>query len=103
MLGSPLGYRTDVARPGDRLPVFERRQELGGVWADGYAGFGVQVQKDLYEYPDWPLPPDAPDFTPGQVFREYLAAYSDAFDVTPRIRFRAERHPRYLARLAYTA
>ena len=70
--------------------IFERRQELGGVWADGYARFGVQVQKDLYEFPDWPLPSETPDFTPGPVFRDYLAAYSDAFDVTPRIRFGAE-------------
>lgn len=70
--------------------VFERGEELGGVWADGYTGFGVQVQKDLYEFPDWPLPPEAPDFTPGRVFRDYLAAYSDSFGVTPRIRFGAE-------------
>lgn len=70
--------------------VFERGDELGGVWADGYAGFGVQVQKDLYEFPDWPVPPETPDFTPGRVFRDYLAAYSDTFDVTSRIRFGAE-------------
>jgi hypothetical protein len=25
------------------------------VWADGYSNFGVQVQRELYEIPDWPL------------------------------------------------
>ena len=44
--------------------VFERAERLGGVWADGYSNFGVQVQKELYEFPDWPLPSDTPNFTP---------------------------------------
>ncbi|MFQ5575301.1 MAG: FAD-dependent oxidoreductase, partial [Terriglobia bacterium] len=34
--------------------VFERAGVLGGVWSDGYLNFGVQVQKELYEFPDWP-------------------------------------------------
>ena len=33
--------------------VFERGERLGGVWADGYSNFGVQIQKELYEFPDW--------------------------------------------------
>src|SRR5262249_5870000 len=45
--------------------LFERRPTLGGVWADGYLNFGVQVQRELYEFPDWPLPADAANFTPG--------------------------------------
>ena len=44
--------------------VFERGDTLGGVWADGYANFGVQVQQELYEFPDWPLPKDVPNFAP---------------------------------------
>lgn len=70
--------------------VFERGEKVGGVWADGYAGFGVQVPKDLYQFPDWPLPSGTPDFTPGPIFRDYLSAYSDTFDVTPRICFGAD-------------
>ena len=34
--------------------LFERRPALGGVWADGYLNFGVQIQRELYEFPDWP-------------------------------------------------
>ena len=48
--------------------IFERGTKLGGVWADGYSNFGVQVQKELYEFPDWPLPADTPNFTPGPIF-----------------------------------
>src|SRR5215813_7937379 len=49
--------------------IFERGDRLGGVWADGYSNFGVQVQKELYEFPDWPLPADTPNFTPGPISR----------------------------------
>ena len=27
--------------------IFERGDRLGGVWAEGYSNFGVQVQKEL--------------------------------------------------------
>lgn len=66
--------------------VFERGDRLGGVWANGYANFGVQVQKELYEFPDWPLPPEIPDFTPGELFQEYLERYCDHFGVRPALR-----------------
>lgn len=69
--------------------LFERNAILGGVWADGYSNFGVQVQKELYEFPDWPLPENTPDFTPGPLFRKYLEDYANHFGVLPRIRFKA--------------
>jgi dimethylaniline monooxygenase (N-oxide forming) len=78
--------------------VFERGERLGGVWADGYANFGVQVQKELYEFPDWPLPPETPNFTPGPVFQHYLEGYCDQFEVRPHLRLNSrvisvERRP----------
>src|SRR5215813_4128001 len=66
--------------------IFERRAALGGVWADGYLNFGVQVQRELYEFPDWPLPTDAANFTPGPAFQKYLTGYAEHFGVLPRIR-----------------
>ncbi|MEZ5830769.1 MAG: FAD-dependent oxidoreductase [Dongiaceae bacterium] len=78
--------------------VFERSEQLGGVWASGYSNFGVQVQKELYEFPDWPLPPDTPNFTPGPVFQTYLERYCDHFGVRHALRLgsrvtRIERRP----------
>jgi dimethylaniline monooxygenase (N-oxide forming) len=67
--------------------LFERRPALGGVWADGYLNFGVQVQRELYEFPDWPLPADTANFTPGPAFEEYLTGYARHFGVLPHIRF----------------
>ena len=67
--------------------LFDRNSKIGGVWSDGYLNFGVQVQRELYEFPDWPLPQGTPDFTPGPIIQEYLQAYADHFEITPRIRF----------------
>lgn len=67
--------------------VFERSRMLGGVWSDGYLNFGVQVQKELYEFPDWPLPEGTPNFTPGPIIQKYLTDFAEHFGITPHIRF----------------
>ena len=70
-----------LLKKGYSCTVFERRSELGGVWADGYAEFGVQIQRELYQFPDFPLPDDAKDFTAGPAFRRYLEEYCDRFGI----------------------
>ena len=67
--------------------VFERSSLLGGVWSDGYLNFGVQVQKELYEFPDWPLPEGTPNFTPGPIIQKYLSDFAEHFGITSHIRF----------------
>lgn len=67
--------------------LFERNDRLGGVWTDGYLDFGVQVQRELYEIPDFPHAETTPDFTPGPIVCQYLQDYADHFGVTPHIRF----------------
>ena len=67
--------------------LFERNEVLGGVWSDGYLNFGVQVQRELYEFPDWPLPEDTPNFTPGPIIEKYLCDYADHFGISSKIRF----------------
>ncbi|MGD9602386.1 MAG: flavin-containing monooxygenase [Gammaproteobacteria bacterium] len=78
--------KTLLAR-GYSCTVFERGQTLGGVWAAGYSNFGLQVQRELYEYPDFPHLPDTPDFTPGEQVQQYLERYARQFEVWPNIRF----------------
>ena len=67
--------------------VFERNDVLGGVWSAGYSNFGAQVQHELYEFPDWPLPDGTRDFTPGPIIQKYLCDFADHFGVAPHIRF----------------
>ena len=67
--------------------VFERNNKLGGVWTDGYLDYGVQVPKELYEFPDYPLPAGTPSFTPGPVFQEYLEEFARDFGIFDDIQF----------------
>ncbi|MCH8101226.1 MAG: NAD(P)/FAD-dependent oxidoreductase [Proteobacteria bacterium] len=67
--------------------LFERNAVLGGVWSDGYLNFGAQVQRELYEFPDWPLPQGTPDFTPGPIIQKYLQDYADHHGISSKIRF----------------
>jgi dimethylaniline monooxygenase (N-oxide forming) len=84
---SGLAAARTLLKQGFDCTVFERRSSLGGVWADGYLNFGVQVQRELYEFPDWPLPADASNFTPGPEFQRYLVGYAAHFGVLPHVRF----------------
>lgn len=67
--------------------LYERGAALGGVWTEGYVNFGAQTQRELYELADWPLPAEAPDFTPGPMLQAYLEDYARHFDVFRHIRF----------------
>jgi len=78
-----------LLRRGYACTLFERANQLGGVWAAGYSNFGTQVQRELYEFPDWPLPEEVADFTPGPIVRDYLERYAKHFDVWPHIAFEA--------------
>lgn len=71
---------------GHDCTVFERNDQIGGVWTDGYLDFGVQVQRELYEFPDFPLPKETPDYTPGETVCRYLHDYAEQYGVTPHVR-----------------
>ncbi len=78
---SGLATARCLKQKGIECTVFDRNAKLGGVWADGYHGFGVQIQKDLYEFPDFPLPDEVPHFTPGPQFQQYLENFCDRIDI----------------------
>src|SRR5207237_97776 len=83
---SGLATARALLAQGIDVTVFERRPSVGGVWADGYVDFGVQTQKELYEFPDWPLPKDATNFTPGPELQRYLEGYARHHGVWPHVR-----------------
>ncbi|MFP6682788.1 MAG: FAD/NAD(P)-binding protein, partial [Gammaproteobacteria bacterium] len=85
--------------------AFERSDRLGGVWADGYSNFGVQAPKELYEFPDWPMPETTQNFTPGPVFQQYMEDYVDHFEFRSSIRFNScvtKLEPRTTGNLGWT-
>lgn len=78
-----------LVQEGIACTVFEQHDKLGGVWAAGYSNFGVQVRKSYYQFPDWLLPAETPNFTSGPVIQHYLEDYAKHFNVWPYIRFNA--------------
>ena len=44
-----------LAARGLQCTIYEAREDTGGVWRSNYAGFGLQVPKNLYEFLDFPL------------------------------------------------
>ncbi|MEM7073615.1 MAG: NAD(P)/FAD-dependent oxidoreductase [Pseudomonadota bacterium] len=70
---------------GVRYEVHERGSEVGGVWTDGYEGYGVQVPKSIYEMPDFPMPDSVPEFPPGPVVQAYLHDYARQFGIMDHV------------------
>lgn len=71
---------------GHHCVLYDRNETPGGVWADGYLNFGVQVHKELYQFPDWPPPAGTPDFTPGIEFQRCLEGFAAHFGIREHIR-----------------
>ncbi|MEW2915339.1 NAD(P)/FAD-dependent oxidoreductase [Leisingera sp. JC11] len=78
---SGLTTAKNLSRIGISCTIYDRNPKLGGVWADGYHGFGVQIPKDLYEFPDFPLPENVSHYTPGPEFQKYMEDYCDHFGI----------------------
>lgn len=73
---------------GHDVTVFEKDDEVGGVWARSrrYPGIATQNPRDTYAFSDFPMPASYPDWPSGEQVQAYLAAYADRFGVTPRLR-----------------
>jgi len=71
---------------GVQCTLLEKSHTLGGVWADNYTGFGIQVPSRLYEFPDKPLPAGW-DFAAGERIHGYIQEYAREHDVYEAARF----------------
>ena len=71
------------------VTLFEKDEEVGGVWARSrrYPGIATQNPRDTYAFSDFPMPRSYPEFPSGEQVQAYLAAYADRFGVTPHVRF----------------
>jgi dimethylaniline monooxygenase (N-oxide forming) len=79
--------RTLKARGLD-VTAYEGASTVGGVWEANYANFGVQVPKQLYEFPDYPMTDVARgDYAKGDQVQAYVERYTDAFGLRDSIHF----------------
>jgi cation diffusion facilitator CzcD-associated flavoprotein CzcO len=74
---------------GHDVTVIEKASELGGVWdpARSYPGIRTQTPRDLYAYPDFPMPQDYPEWPSGAQVHAYLSRYAEVHGLRARIRF----------------
>ncbi|CAK9070872.1 Probable flavin-containing monooxygenase 1, partial [Durusdinium trenchii] len=70
--------------------IFEKEEDIGGVWRQNYADFGLQVPKELYEFPDFPYPEDfrCQDFPTGAETQAYIQLYAKTFKLYELVRFK---------------
>jgi dimethylaniline monooxygenase (N-oxide forming) len=61
---------------GIRCTLFEKANDVGGVWRQNYADFGLQVPKELYEFPSYPFPATYGSFPRGPEVQEYLRSFA---------------------------
>jgi len=63
----------------DDITIFEKSDNVGGVWRENYADFGLQVPKELYEFPDFPFPTERGEewetFPKGEHVQKYIELY----------------------------
>jgi cation diffusion facilitator CzcD-associated flavoprotein CzcO len=74
------------------VKIFEKENELGGVWTSSrrYPGLATQNTKDTYFFTDFPMPDHFPEWPGGEQVQAYLTSYSEKFNVFPLIRFSHE-------------
>ncbi|MRG97721.1 flavin-containing monooxygenase [Polyangium spumosum] len=80
------------SRSGFDVTVFEKEDEVGGVWARSrrYPGLQTQNARDTYAFSDFPMPSHYPEWPEGAQVQAYLSSYADHFGVTPRVRLRTQ-------------
>jgi len=74
---------------GMQVTIFESTSKVGGVWSSNYADFGLQVPKELYEFPAFPYPKgkEWARFPKGPEVQEYIEAFAAHFGLNALIRF----------------
>ena len=74
---------------GHDVTVFEQRATLGGVWqgAHRYVGLKIQSPRQIYEYSDFYMPNDYPEYPSAEQVARHLDAYAEKFGLKSRARF----------------
>eukprot|EP00933_Yihiella_yeosuensis_P061563 TRINITY_DN64393_c0_g1_i1.p1 TRINITY_DN64393_c0_g1~~TRINITY_DN64393_c0_g1_i1.p1 ORF type:complete len:624 (-),score=130.98 TRINITY_DN64393_c0_g1_i1:155-2026(-) len=70
-----------LKQAGFEVSIYDKSPDVGGVWRENYADFGLQVPKELYEFPGFPYPADKQweEFPPGPQVQEYIQRYAKEF------------------------
>jgi dimethylaniline monooxygenase (N-oxide forming) len=77
-----------LTQAGKECVIFEKGDNVGGVWRANYCDFGLQVPSELYEFPEFPYPSDTKfdKFPSGPQVQEYIERYTENFDLKKLVR-----------------
>ena len=91
-----LQAANELRKAGLEVKVFEKSVGVAGVWRANYADFGLQVPRDLYEFPGYPYP-DAKmkeisgkgfsKFPEGHEVADYIRMFADDMELQQLISF----------------
>jgi dimethylaniline monooxygenase (N-oxide forming) len=56
--------------------LFEKANDVGGVWRQNYVDFGLQVPKELYEFPSYPFNTKHGSFPKGAEVQAYIQSFA---------------------------
>lgn len=87
-----LAVARSLQEAGCRVVLFEKLDEIGGVWsaARAYPGIATQDDRGSYTYSDLPMPSTVAPHPAGADVRDYLQRYARAHGLESRVRFRTE-------------
>jgi len=83
-----LQVAEQLSLSGIECVLFEKAGDVGGVWRQNYADFGLQVPKELYEFPSFPFPAEYGSFPKGPQVQEYLCSFARAKGIYAMTRLR---------------
>ena len=81
-----------LKQAGHGVTVFDRVDDVGGVWSASrrYPGLSTQSTKAQYELSDFRMPKSFPEWPSGEQVQQYLEAYAKHNELTPHIRLSTE-------------
>lgn len=65
-----------LRKVGIKCKIFEQSDDVGGVWRKNYADFGLQVPRELYEFPGFPWPAEEERFPTGPAVSRYIQRFA---------------------------
>eukprot|EP00928_Gymnodinium_smaydae_P084261 TRINITY_DN6752_c0_g1_i2.p1 TRINITY_DN6752_c0_g1~~TRINITY_DN6752_c0_g1_i2.p1 ORF type:complete len:576 (+),score=81.59 TRINITY_DN6752_c0_g1_i2:50-1777(+) len=80
-----------LSKAGFECVIFEKENDVGGIWRQNYADFGLQVPNSLYEFPEFPHPGTGEEswdlFPTGPQVQAYIQMYARKFKLLELVRF----------------
>jgi len=88
---SGLPVAKHLVELGEDVEIIDRNTGIGGLWHTGvYDSAHLISSRRSTAFPDFPMPRTWPDFPSRDQVRDYLQAYAEEFDLTPRVRGEVE-------------